>query len=99
MRQLIANELTLTCDVVDFTTSTNIEVWLRQDKLFFQYTPTVVSAHIMTIAIPFEDAKKLEPGSAEIQWALIDANGKPVSPDPERVTVGRIIKDGGYNPV
>lgn len=99
MRQLIANELELTNNEVDFTTSTNIEVWLRQLDLFFQYTPTVVSAHVMTVTIPFADAKQLQPGGAELQWALTDVHGKPVCFDPENITIGRLIKDEGYNPI
>lgn len=99
MRQRIANKLTITCDYVDFTTSTDIEVWIKQDALFFTYTPTVVSAHVMTIVVPFADAKQLAEGGAEIQWALVDSNGLPVSPDPEIITVGRLIKETGYDPV
>lgn len=99
MRQLIENNLTITCNDVDFSTATNIEVWIRQGKLFFEYTPTVDSAHVLSVTVPFADAKQLTVGNVALQWACVDSNGKPVAPDPMILTVGVLLKEVGYAPV
>lgn len=98
MRKLIANQIPIKCNDVDFTTSTDIEVYIRQGSNFFQYTPTVIDAHNIVVDMPFADAKTLEVGSVVLQWALTDSDGKPVSPDPIIIEVGDFIKSDGYNP-
>lgn len=99
IRQKIKNQLTIACDDVDFTTSTSIEVYVKQGSLFFQYTPTVVDAHHMTVDVPLADAMKLAVLPVSLQWALTDANSLPVSVDPIWLTCGEFLKEAGYDPV
>lgn len=98
MKQLIANYIPISCDEVDFTTSTDIVVWIKQGSLFFRYTPTVVDAHNIVVEMPFADAKQLTISGAKVQWALTDANGQPVASDPVMVSVGEILDKDGYDP-
>ena len=97
--QKIKNKLTISCSEVDFTTSTDIEFYVRQGSLFFLYVPTVVDATHMTVAIPFADAMKLQALPVSLQWALTDSSGNPVSVDPVTIPVGVFLKEAGYDPV
>lgn len=100
MRQKIENELTITCQDVDFTTSTDIEIYVRQEDLFLQYAPaTVADEHTIKVIVPFADAMKLTTAPVSVQWALTDSSGKPVAPDPVTVPVGIFLKEAGYDPV
>ena len=99
MRQKIENNLYITCSNVDLTTVTNIEFYVRQLNFFGCYSPQVLSANEMLVVIPFEDACKLRKGTAEVQFAFVEANGTPRATDPMEVTVGNMLKEDGYAPL
>lgn len=99
MRQRIRNYITIYCPDVDLETSTNIEVYIRQGDTFLEYTPTVVDHETMTVDIPLADAMKLVLGQVSVQFALTDADGYPVAPDPKTISCGELLKEAGYDPV
>jgi len=96
MIQRVKNNLQVTCNDVDFTTSTNIEFYLRQDAVFKSYTPTVVSAHLMTVQLPKSDMVTLKDTFAELQFALTDADNQPVISEIMVVPVMELLKESGY---
>ena len=99
MRQLIANDIIITVQGVDLTTVTNLEFYVRQGSLFFQYVPTVIDEGTMAVEMPFSDAKKLSKGSCSIQFAWTDSDEKPHAVDPKTLSVGELLKEAGYDPV
>lgn len=96
MRQRMKNYLSIAVNGVDLTTVSNIEFYLRQASLFFQYTPKVVSAEEMLVEIPYEDAMKLTSGECRIQFAYTDISGTPLATDVKNVSVGTLLKEAGY---
>lgn len=98
MRQKIENSLLIECTDVDLTTVSNMEFYIRQSNFFACYTPIVISASEMVVAIPFRDARRLRPGNAELQFAFVDADGVPRASDPVTENVHVLIKEGGYDP-
>lgn len=96
MRQRIKNTVYITVDGVDLTTLTNIEFYVRQVDLFFQYTPEIIDAHNMTVTIPKEDADKLCCSCVKLQFAFTDANGNDDASEPVIVTVEELLKGEGY---
>lgn len=99
MREKIKNTLKITCDDVDLTTLTNIEFYVKQRNFYGCYTPLVVSASEMVVTIPFSDAKKMEKGTAELQFAFTTAEGVPDASDVVRIEVANMLKGVGYDPV
>lgn len=99
MRQRMKNYLHIAVGGVDLTTASNIEFYLRQGGLFFQYTPEVVSAEEMLVEIPFEDAMRLGSGDCRVQFAFTDENGTPFATNVKTVPVGVLLKEAGYAPI
>jgi hypothetical protein len=91
--------LKITCDDVDLTTLTNVEFYVRQRGFFGCYTPSIISSTEMTVIIPFEDAKKLKHGEAELQFAFTDSNGDPNASDVVKMEVDDLLKEVGYDPI
>lgn len=103
LTQKIKNTITIEVDSgVDFTTSSNIEFYLKQGSFFKAYTGdggqiSVVSAKQITVTIPKADADKLtDKFPAELQFALTDANGMPISSNVLSVKVNELLKEIGY---
>lgn len=96
MIQRVKNSIQVTCNEVDFTTSTNIEFYLRQNTTFKSYTPTVISAHVMTVLIPKADMMAIANTFAELQFALTDSDNKPVVSSIIYTPVMALIKEAGY---
>lgn len=99
MREKIKNTLKITCNDIDLTTISNIEFYVRQSNFFGCYVPSILSTTEMTVTIPFEDAKKLRDGKADLQFAFVDKNGVPNASDIVTVNVGDLLKEGGYDPI
>lgn len=99
MRRRIENKLHIVCNDVDLTTLTNIEFYLKQGGLFFQYVPEVISANEMLIDIPMEDAMMLRLAAVQVQFAFTDANGTPMASDIVDCAVGDLLKEVGYDPI
>lgn len=99
MRQRIENKVLLTCEDVDLTTLSNLEVYLKQSYRFFQFTPEVLSAHEMLVTVPFEDAMNLSRGPVQLQFAFVDANGNPNASGVVEVSVEALLKEAGYDPI
>lgn len=99
MKRRMKNYLWISCDDVDLTTVTNIEFYLKQDGLFFQYTPEVLSASEMIVEIPVEDALKLSASDVKLQFAYTDESGTPRATEIERICVGDLLKEAGYDPI
>jgi hypothetical protein len=53
----------------------------------------------MTVIIPFEDAKKMHSGKAELQFAFTDANGNHDASEIVEKEVSDLLKEVGYDPV
>lgn len=99
MREKIENQLKITCTDIDLTTLNNIEFYVKQLKFFKSYTPVVTSSTEMVVIIPFEDAKKLTHGTAELQFAFTDSEGNPDASDTLKVEVDDLLKEVGYDPI
>lgn len=99
MREKIKNTLKITCDDVDLTTLRNIEFYVKQSGFFGEYKVSVTSAHEMVVDIPFEDAMKLRPGKANLQFAFTDAQGVPDASNVLAVDVRDLLKEVGYDPL
>ena len=99
MRNKIKNTLDINVCGIDLTTLTNIEFYVKQGNLFFQYTPEIIDYNNMIIEIPYEDTLQLVPYiNAELQFAFTDDNGNVGASNIERVIIQELIKEGGYNP-
>lgn len=96
MIEKMRNAIIITCDNVDFQTATDIEVYVRQYDLFFQYTPSVQSAHTIVVQIPKEDAMKLNAGGCQMQFAFTDGNGNPNASEIKTISVVDFLKEVGY---
>ena len=99
MRENIENLLKISCDDVDLREVYDIEFYVRQLRFFGCYIPDVISAHEMTVKIPFADAKKLKGGKVELQFAFTDFNGNPRASDVVTMNVDILLKEVGYDPV
>ena len=96
MRKKIENQLKITCTDIDLTTLTNIEFYVRQNRFFGCYKPTVVSANEMVVIVPFEDAKNLREGKAELQFAFTDEHGNPNASEVVEYEVDDLLREVGY---
>lgn len=104
--QRIKNSLLVEVDEgVDFTTSTNIEFYIKQNGTFIECTVgnengrtiTVVSSKKIIVTIPKSDAMKLLPNyPLRVQFALTDTYGNPVSSEDLFIHVDDFIKVSGY---
>lgn len=100
MRCRIENRLNILTQEVDFTKATDIEFYVKQDKLFFQYTPEVIDENNLMVVIPFDDAEKLAAGNKVIlQYAFTDENGNKIASNTVTQVVQDLIKEEGYNPL
>lgn len=97
MRQKIKNDVYISVDDVDLTTLRNIEFYVKQLSVFFQYIPVVVNANTMIVTIPKEDADRLAVGSVKLQFAFTDAGGKDDASDVLEIDVAELLKAEGYN--
>jgi hypothetical protein len=98
MRQKIENHMLIMCDDVDLTTLSHLELYMTQDNLFFQYTPTVKSAHELLVTVPVGDAERLKKTSVRIQLAFTDASGTPNASCIAVVPVDELLKESCYDP-
>ena len=98
MRQRIENKVLLTCTDVDLNSLSNLEVYIRQGHLFFQYVPAVQSSTEMIVTIPYDDAMKLKNDKVKIQFAFTDADGNHDASVIKEASVDALLKEGGYDP-
>ena len=98
MRQKIENNLDVEVKGVDLTGCTDLEFYVKQDGLFFQYTPVVVDASNMIVTVPYEDAMKLRKTTVKVQFAFTNESGHPDSSAPVEIPVGEFLKEAGYDP-
>jgi hypothetical protein len=96
MRQKIENNLYVEVNGANMAGCTNLEFYVKQDNLFFQYTPVVQGDGIVTVTVPYDDAMKLRKAPVKVQLAFTDENGLPVSSAPVELTVGEFLKEAGY---
>lgn len=92
------NIVHIKCIGADLTTLSNIEVYMTQDNLFFQYVPTVLSAEEMTFVVPIEDAMKLKKTPVKLQFAFQYADGTPDASRLAMCSVDELLKEAGYDP-
>ena len=97
MRRRIENRVVITCEDVDLTTLSELEFYVKQGYLFFQYTPEVVSASEMVVTVPLEDAMKLSRQPVQLQFAYLDEDGHPDASNVVTCDVGELLKEAGYN--
>ena len=98
MKNKIQNRLHILCESVDLTGISGIEFYLRQGTLFKQYEPVVISESEMLVTIPHEDAMELTSSAVQLQFAFTDAEGNPRATEVERIPVGVLLKEAGYDP-
>lgn len=98
MKQRIENQVVITCDDVDLTTLANLEVYIKQGHLFFQYVPEVKSSSEMLVTIPYEDAMQLKSHVIELQFAFTYPNGASDASNVVIVPVDKLLKEAGYDP-
>ena len=96
MIEKMRNAVIITCDNADFQQASDIEVYVRQYDLFFQYTPTVTNAHTLVVQIPKSDAMQLTPGGCQMQFAFTDGNGNPNASEIKNLSVADFLKEAGY---
>lgn len=98
MRQKIKNTLTVSVDEVDLTTVYDIEFYIRQGNVFFQYTPVVLGVHEMIVTIPKKDADTLRANIAGyLQFAFTDADGNHIASEIVETNIDRLLKTEGYD--
>ena len=98
MRQRIENRILITCEDLDLTTLTNMEVYIEQRAKFFQYVPKVLDAHSMLVIMPLQDSKRLDGTAVKIQMAYTDDSGTPGATGITTVPVSELLKEAGYDP-
>ena len=99
MRKNIKNALEILVDGVDLTTVSNIQFYVRQEALFFEYSPEVIAADCMLMIIPLEDALQLNATQIKLQFAFVDEDGNPRASGIVQIPVGELLKEAGYDPV
>lgn len=98
MRQRIENRILITCEDLDLSTLTDLEVYIEQGERFFQYVPQVLSPHTLLVIMPVEDSKRLTTNTVKIQMAYTDAAGVPDATGIATVPVTALLKESGYDP-
>ena len=98
MRQRIENKIKLDVDGFNMTTASNILVFLRQDDIFYEYTPKVIDGTTLTFVITYEEAMALKSDrKAQLQIAFTDSSGNKHASGVVNVTVDVLIKEAGYD--
>lgn len=97
MRQRIQNKIRITVEGEAMTTVTAIEFYIKQGNFFYQCTPEVVDDSTFLVTIPKEIAVALSTQKARLQFAYTDAAGDPQASDVLEVSVGELLKAGGYD--
>ena len=78
-------------------TLSDIQFYVRQGSVFFQYTPQVIDGGNMIVTVPLADAKKLVPAvKAELQFAFTDGYGNSGASDITQMVVQDLLKKEGY---
>lgn len=99
MRERIKNSLHVEVEGIDLTSVSDIKFFVRQRAEFYEkYSVEVLSSTEMLVFIPFEDAMRLNAGSAQLQFAFVDENGTPRASEVCVEDVGRLLAEEGYNP-
>ena len=98
MKQRIENQVVITCNDVDLTTLSNLEVYIKQSHLFYQYAPDVKSSSEMLVTIPYEDAMHLKSHDVELQFAFTYPDGTHDASNVVIVPVDKLLKEAGYDP-
>ena len=98
MRQRMENDLSVTVAGVDLTTVTGLVFWVRQEKVFLEYVPEVADSGTMLVHIPKEDAMRLWEGNVDMQFAFTAQDGRPLASEIVQMSVGRLLKEAGYDP-
>lgn len=93
----IENVLMVNIDNINLLTAQNIEFYVKQGNLFFEYTPKVISENEMLVTIPYDDAMKLNTGDISMQCAFTDANGNALCTGIIKTTANGFLKEAGYN--
>lgn len=96
MKQCIKNTVSLEVTGVNLHKITDIVVYVSQGKNFWQKTPTVSSATQMYFTLTKDEAMKLIPGKAKIQFAFTDGNLNNAS-EVVAVDVGELLDRSGYD--
>lgn len=98
MRQRIENYLSVIVEGVDLNTVKDPVFWVKQFSVFLEYVPEIADGGTMLVHIPKEDAMRLCPGTAEIQFAFTAQDGRALASDIAKVSVERLLKEAGYGP-
>ena len=100
MRRRIQNNLSLTCDDVDFHTVRELQFYMRQGEIFEEYVPEVISAHQLLVTIPQADVMTLDIDEpVKLQIAFREADGTPRASEIEYILVEDLLKEAGYDPL
>ena len=99
MRQRIENQILVTVNGLDLMLVSDIEFYVKQGALFFEYSPDVLSETEMVVTMPLADAMKLTNDMVQLQFAYTDENGKPDAANPVFCSVHELLKEGGYGNV
>lgn len=97
MRQRIENTLSISVEGVDLTTVSNIEFYVKQNGVFFEYSPVVTDASTMLVTITKEDADRLSTSGVSLQFAYTDSAGKPYASEILKISVAELLKREGYD--
>lgn len=98
MYQKIKNTLHITVKDVNLKTLRKIEFYIRQGELFFEYIPTIINEHEMSVIIPKIDADFLKANEkVELQFCYTDENDNDVPSKKSTVDVEELLKTEGYN--
>lgn len=97
MRSKIENILYISVAGIDLMTLSDIQFYVRQGSVFFQYTPQIIDDSNMIVTVPLADAKKLVPAvKAELQFAFTDGYGNSGASDITQMVVQDLLKKEGY---
>lgn len=96
MIQKVRNLITITCEKIDFTTASAMEVYVEQGLHKFAYPLEATAEHEAQFEMPKRDAMKLAATSVKMQFAATDENGAPVVSDVITVPVMQLLKVDGY---
>ena len=92
------NGAVLTVEGAELTKLSNLELYVKQGYLFFEYVPEVLSDTELLLRIPVEDAMKLRTSPVQLQLAFTDEAGNPGATDVVGVSVEELLKEAGYDP-
>lgn len=95
MIQRVKNIIEITCNDIDFTQASNMEVYINQGDTTFTYGLTAQNEHKAVFEIPKEDAMDMDNGIARIQFAVTIEDEAVVS-NIVKVSVLELLKEEGY---